>query len=429
VRFSIGGIPTTVLEIMIYILFLVWIINKIQKQYHLSFPRRRESIATLKLTINIIRNSSALNIGIILLFLGLTISTFNSSDTRTSLGIFKGWFVDPFLFFIVFVSVIKKEKHIISALKNWIFSGVAVSLISIFYLLNNDLTFDGRLKAFFLSPNHLAMYISPVFLILLFFLLNGLSFPRRRESIATINNSLRIVQNIKKISNIQYPIFLIIIFVPLYFTYSYGAFLGIFAAIIYLLIFRTKSTRALWNPILNIKPACRTGRYLILLIIISIFIIFISLGKFDQVINSNERSSFHSRLMIWNASVEIIKDNPFFGIGPGTFQNVYLSYAEKFDKQYLEWAVPQPHNIFLAFYLQTGFIGFIGFILILFWFFNGRRSRALGTMSPTSNIINIITNALIIYILIHGFIDTTYWKNDLSLMFWLVIGMKVVLRI
>ncbi|MCK4891949.1 MAG: hypothetical protein KAS78_04730, partial [Candidatus Pacebacteria bacterium] len=92
--------------------------------------------------------------------------------------------------------------------------------------------------------------------------------------------------------------------------------------------------------------------------------------------------------------------------------------AEKFDEQYLEWAVPQPHNIFLAFYLQTGLIGFIGFVLILIWFFK-RMNEAV----PRSY--NII-NALMLYVLIHGFVDTTYWKNDLSLMFWLIIGMSVV---
>ena len=113
--------------------------------------------------------------------------------------------------------------------------------------------------------------------------------------------------------------------------------------------------------------------------------------------------------MIWSAAGEIIKDNHVFGIGPGTFQKTYLSYAEKFDEPYLEWAVPQPHNIFLAFYLQTGLIGFVGFLLILYWFFSRKHLR----MSP------VIANVLMIYILIHGLVDTTYWKNDLSVMFWM----------
>ncbi len=391
-RFSICGIPTTVLEIMIYVLFLVWVLNKIQK-YYSSFPRRRESIATVIFTIITNKSNKILLIGILLLFLGLAISTFNSSDLKTSLGIFKGWFVDPFLFFIIFISVIKKEKHLVLSLKSWLASGVAVSLISIFYLLNNNLTFDDRLKSFFLSPNHLSMYLAPAFLITLILLLSN-----KKSNI--------------KILNIKYLILLIIIFIPLYFTYSYGAFLGIFIAMIYLFA----SNKFIWvlrYSIFNIK-------YLIFLIIIFTIFISTTVIKFDQVINSNERSSFHSRLMVWNASVEIIKDNPLFGIGPGTFQDVYLSYSEKFDEPYLEWAIPQPHNIFLAFYLQTGLIGFLGFILILFWFFNCRRDEAMPRLYRQ------VINILMIYILIHGLVDTTYWKNDLALMFWLIIGMMIV---
>ncbi len=399
-RFSIFGIPTTVLEMMIYILFLIWIISKIQKHY-LSFPRRRKPIVTIK-------KNSILNVGIILLFFGVIISTALSSDLRASLGIFKGWFVDPFLFFVVFTSVIKKEKHIILVLKSWLASGIAVSLISIFYLLNNSLTFDGRLKAFFLSPNHLAMYLAPAFLIGLFFLLNNLSFLRRQKSIAAINNSLRIVQTIKKISNIQHLIFIVIILIPLYFTYSYGAFLGIFIGALYLV---------LKNKKLKIRNFYLVG---FIFLILSGFI-FITTNKFNQIINSDNRSSFHSRLMIWDASVEIIKDNPLLGIGPGTFQDAYLSYSKKFGEPYLEWAVPQPHNIFLAFYLQTGIIGFLGFILILIWFFSRRRDEAVPRLYWQ------VINILMIYILVHGLIDTTYWKNDLSLMFWLLIGMKIVL--
>jgi O-antigen ligase len=415
-RFSIFGIPTTILEMMIYTLFLVWIFRKILKQYH-SIYYDTVCLGGIKKNKNKI-----LLIGIALLFLGVLISTFNSSDLKNSLGIFKGWFVDPFLFFVVFISVIKKEKHLILSLKSWLFSGIAVSLISIFYLLNNNLTFDGRLKAFFLSPNHLAMYLAPAFLIGLFFLLNDLSFPRRRESIATINNSFVVVQNIKKILNIKYLIFLIIILIPLYFTYSYGAFLGIFAAIIWL-FFKTNNLSFLRKQESTATINFKKHSFLKITasIILISFIIFISLGKFDQIISSSERSSFHSRLMIWNTAGEIIKDNLLFGIGPGTFQEIYLSYSNKFSEPYLEWAVPQPHNIFLAFYLQTGFIGFIGFVLILFWFFSSK-------LKYSNILISNILTILMIYILVHGFVDTTYWKNDLSLMFWLIIGMKAVLR-
>ncbi|MEA2098343.1 MAG: O-antigen ligase family protein [Patescibacteria group bacterium] len=396
-RFSIGGIPTTALEIMIYILFLVWILNRIRKNllYKNFYPALAEGFSDFN---RLCKNNFILSIGIALLFLGLILSTVHSSDLRTSLGVCKGWFFDPFLFFIVFISVIKKDKQIILSLKSWIFSGVAVSLIGIFYLLNNELTFDGRLKAFFLSPNHLAMYLSPAFLIVLFFLLNKKVFsiqyfcPRRTSLGLAV-----------------FSIFLLIIFISLYFTCSYGAFLGVFIGTLYLFI---------KNKRLKIKNIYLLGFISFLLL----GFIFVSSNKFNQITNSNNRSSFHSRLMIWNVAGEIIKDSPILGIGPGTFQETYLSYAERFDEPYLEWAVPQSHNIFLAFYLQTGLIGFVGFIIILIWFFS--RRDTINRVSTTVKI--YIINALMIYILIHGLVDTTYWKNDLSLIFWIVSALLLI---
>ena len=410
-RFSIFGIPTTTLEIMIYILFLTWALNQTSKQYHSTV------YSTICIAIKR-KHNLLLVVGITLLFLGLILSTLHSSNLRTSLGICKGWFFDPVLFFIVFINITKKARHIELSLASWVFSGVIVSLISIFYLLNNILTFDNRLSAFYISPNYLAMYLAPVFLIMLFFLNNNLSFPRRRESITTINDNLNIIQNIKKTSNIQYLLFIIIL-IPLFFTYSYGAFLGVFASTIWL-FYKTQICHSK-NNILKYtqkKPLLKT-----LILIILIAFIFITAAKFNQIIDSENRSSFHSRLMIWNVSAEIIKDNPIFGIGPGTFQEVYLSYSEKFDEPYLEWAVTQPHNTFLAFYLQTGLAGFIGFILILIWFFySGFKRKDNNIQYPISNVLT----PLIIYILVHGLVDTMYWKNDLSLMFWLIIGVAII---
>ncbi len=388
-RFSVLGIPSTALEIMIYILFLAWITNSLKSKYsHTLGYGSIKSIFYFKI---FSKTNFVLNIGIILLFLGVIISTAFSSDIKTSLGILKGWFFDPFLFFIVFINIIKTKREIYSVLKSWLASGAAVSMIGIFYLLSGGLTFDGRLKAFFLSPNHLAMYLAPAFLIAIWFLLEN--------------------KNRKKISNIQYPIFTIIILISLYFTHSYGAFLGLFAGGLYLVI-KNKATK--------IKNIYRLG----FVILLFFGLMFVSSGKLSQIINSNNRSSFHSRLMIWKSAGEIIKDNPLFGIGPGTFQETYLSDADKFSEPYLEWAVPQPHNIFLAFYLQAGLIGFAGFILVLVWFFQSKRhSRMPPTGGSGNNIpISDILISLMIYILVHGLVDATYWKNDLSLMFWLIIG-------
>jgi len=202
---------------------------------------------------------------------------------------------------------------------------------------------------------------------------------------------------------------LAIIAIPLYFTRSYGAFLGILGGIIYLSLF-VKNNRLKIE-----KHKSKISLALIFVLFLATASLFS--GKLEQIYDSDGRSSFHSRLVIWNASAEIIKDHPLFGIGPGTFQQTYLSYAGRFSKPYLEWAVPQPHNVFLAFYLQTGLIGFIGFVLIISWFFKSACRKR-----EAAPCVYAVVSAIMIYILVHGLVDTTYWKNDLALMFWLVIS-------
>ncbi|MEK7124040.1 MAG: hypothetical protein AAB851_04070, partial [Patescibacteria group bacterium] len=102
----------------------------------------------------------------------------------------------------------------------------------------------------------------------------------------------------------------------------------------------------------------------------------------------------------------------------------YLGY-QKYFPPYLEWAVPQPHNLFLAFWLQTGIAGFCGLILIIFSFFK-EKTAALkqngGGLFHHQNY-NFWLAAAMSVILIHGLIDTPYFKNDLSALFWLILAL------
>lgn len=430
-RTEIFSVPTTLLELMIYVLFLIWLANKIRLIY---FNKISTSTSPYPLLAKegIYPNSKFqipnLTLGIILLFLGLTISTIISNDPKTSLGIFKGWFIDPFLFFIVLTNVIKTKKQIFHLFDIWLLSGLAVATISLFYLAMGDLTYDNRLKAFFLSPNHLAMYLAPAFMIGLGLIKYNIAIVRsaaikiKTSGIIEIFRLLIGQLFIGALKSYLLCLAIIIIFIPLYFTFSYGAFLGIAVAVI--CIFLPCFNRGLDG--FNRQPVKRRRKYLFygIILCLSIFLLIFSLSfnKFQQIADSQDRSSFHSRLMIWNSSKEILKDNFVFGIGPGTFQNVYLSYADRFSEPYLEWAVPQPHNVFLAFWLQTGLLGLAGFILILAWFFyNGLKYK--NTIHSSQITISMI---LMLYFLVHGLVDTTYWKNDLSLMFWILIGIMAI---
>ena len=368
IRLRIGWIPTNLLELMIGGLFIIWLVSRIRinssqlKKVNFFFP-------------------------VFLIFLGVTLATLFSVDTITSAGIWKSWFIIPLIFFIIIISYLKSKERVRDILFALFLSGTGVALVAFFYWLNNNLTYDGRLRAFYLSPNHLAMYLSPI-LILSFYL-----YPFFK----------------KKISRILLFTADCLLFTVIYLTYSYGAWLGIGGALIFVLIIFFKSR----TPE-NKRHFFYLTSFFILLVVFS-FVWQIPSQKFQGFLDFSY-PSWQSRLIIWQSAGTIIKDHSLIGIGPGMFQEYYLDYQTKLPP-YLEWSVPQPHNLFLAFWLQTGLLGLIGFIWLLFKFF--------GSVIPqqTSKKLSFILIAAMIYILIHGLVDTTYWKNDLSIIFWLLIGM------
>jgi len=356
----------TILELMIYGLFLIWLIEKFFN-------------SELKSIFQFFTEDKFWFYPIFLIFLGVTISTLFSNNIQTSAGIWKGWFLAPLLFLIVLINNIKIKEQIRNIVFALFLSGTVVSLIAFFYWLNNNLTYDGRLQAFYLSPNYLAMYLSPI-LILSFYLY------------------FCVKKNIYKI--ILFIIYCLF-FVIIYLTYSFGAWLGLFIALIFIII--------------NSRKEKINFSYLLIGIL---FLLLVCL-LFGQMPNKKLQGfldfsypSLKSRLIIWQSAWEIIKDHSLIGIGPGMFQKYYLEYQNKF-KPYLEWAVPQPHNVFFAFWLQAGLIGLIGFIWLLIIFFRSKYST-----------LNTILMAAMIYILIHGLIDATYWKNDLSIIFWIITALS-----
>ena len=137
--------------------------------------------------------------------------------------------------------------------------------------------------------------------------------------------------------------------------------------------------------------------------------------RLQNAFGISERSSIASRIQIWRSAFAIGRENPVFGIGSGAFQEEYLVYQKNYPP-YLEWAVPQPHNIYLAFWLQTGFLGLAGFLLLLVWFF---RKSLNDRMLDVGFWIFLV----MLYTLLHGSVDTLYWKNDLSVIFWALLAL------
>ncbi|EKE15632.1 MAG: hypothetical protein ACD_11C00116G0019 [uncultured bacterium] len=358
IRFSFFGLPTNVLEVLAGISILLLFLEKKQ----LLFLDWKNICHQFRFPL-------------VLLFLGLLLSFFANKFSLDSLGIIKGWFVAPFLFSISLPLIFKEEKDVRKLLE-WLYFSISwVAIVSLGYKFFNIVTYDGRLTSFYLSPNHLAMYLAPGFFIGTYLIKNPV--------------------------NKKYLFFLsaLLIFIAsaFYFTFSYGAWLSVFLS--FALLFFIGKDFILKKNVLVLSA----------LILFVFFVFQINNPKLSFL--DNPRSSLSSRMMIWDSGLKIIKDNPFFGIGPGNFQNKYLEY-QKFFLPYLEWAVPQPHNIYLAFWLQAGILGLLGFLILCsHWIYLQIKQK---NAAETTVFLGIF-----LYILLHGLIDTPYWKNDLAFVFWI----------
>lgn len=358
-RFSIFGFPTNLWEVL-SIAVIILATGRIEREGKVS--RYEKKIIFLFLAI----------------ILGLILGMIKSGNYKAGLGIIKGWFIIPFLFAFLAQKVIKNKNK---AHKSLYLSVVLVAMVALAYKFLGIVTYDGRLEAFFNSPNFLAMYLAPGIII---------------GAIKCSENRCG-----KLGSKIIQTITMLMILLPLYLTYSYSAWLSLAVALSAVFFLSGKFSK----------------KYLIMSGIIFLAVVFLlkDTVKFNNLAHFDSRSSFASRMMIWKSSEKILSDNFIIGIGPGNFQEVYLEY-QKYFLPYLEWAVPHPHNIFLAFWLYSGLIGIVSFLVIAYIFFKKSIEE-----KRLKNITSMLSLAIILYFIFHGLVDTTYFKNDMATIFWLAI--------
>jgi O-antigen ligase len=366
IKIRVGWISFNVLELLVAILVLAWILNRNNKYSILD---------------------TQYSMPVALIFFGLFSSIFFNEGYYAGLGVVKGWFFFPALFAAVFFDQLKRDEALLEkSLAALFFSGVLVSAAGTAFEFFGFLTFDHRLKIFWDSPNQAAMFLAAPFLIGAFLALKE--------------------KNIRK--KIVYFVGLFLIALNLYFTFSFGACLGIGAA---LAVFFCS-----W------LGQIRQKKYFVIALGLAVFVLgAASVGKYESLRGLGERSSLASRFMIWKSAGLMIEKNPFLGIGPGNFQEKYLEY-QKYFLPYLEWSVPQPHNIFLAFWLESGAFGLIGFVWTLALFFKDNK-KTIEKNRP----FGILFLAIMIYILVHGMVDTTYWRNDLAFVFWAIVAANLFL--
>ena len=328
---------------------------------------------------------------------GATLSFLSNPFSLSGLGLLKTWFYFPALVALLVFVVVRTLSAVRLLFFSWFLSGLGVALTGLLLYSHGGVTYDGRLALPFASPNFLAMYLAPSILIALYFLVypwqkNVLRFWERGGLLFALG----------------------VLLTALFLTHSYGAWVAVFFSV-GLFLFGRHYQGFSWRRTFLIGAA-------LALCFSSLFLLERSGEKWQALISHNERSSFASRAIIWRAGLAMVVDAPLLGIGVGRFQETYLQYQQYFPP-YLEWAVPQPHNLLLALWLETGALGLVGFLFVVgrsVWFL--ARNFFLPTDKEQGNLALLVFSLLCLYLLF-GLTDTPYFHTDSAFLCWLLLAL------
>ena len=125
-----------------------------------------------------------------------------------------------------------------------------------------------------------------------------------------------------------------------------------------------------------------------------------------------------SRIDLWTATAHLLQARPLLGAGLAGFPTRIEPY---FSHLHTQANFIDPHNIVLNFWVETGFLGLlaiawvIGAGMVVGW--RGWRLPE-GWWRPYQLGVLLAMVAVVV----HGLVDVPYFKNDLSLEFWTILG-------
>jgi O-antigen ligase len=124
--------------------------------------------------------------------------------------------------------------------------------------------------------------------------------------------------------------------------------------------------------------------------------------RFDLI---GEDNTSRQRLLYWENGIEMIKQNPIFGVG-------YFNFAPYFDRYYPEDRLfgnaQLPHNIFIQVGTDSGLIGLAIFLSILIVLYRNRRRKNSDDLL-LSKIMPYMSVSLVGYIVAGQFVTVTYY--------------------
>lgn len=133
-----------------------------------------------------------------------------------------------------------------------------------------------------------------------------------------------------------------------------------------------------------------------------------------------EDSSNNFRINVWAAVVDMIRDRPILGIGPGNdaFNKIYPLYMRP------KYTALSAYSVLLEITVETGLIGLSCFLWLL-WVTLNQAIAQLRRLRQTRNSQGfwlIAALATMAGFMAHGLFDTVWYRPQLNTIWWLAVG-------
>jgi O-antigen ligase len=317
------------------------------------------------------------DIPILLLLLAGAIAVVVPQDHRAALGLYRAYFIEPVAIFYVAADLLRGEATLKRAVISFAIGSSIFAVLNLVAvaqaLLDHKFHVGSAPNALYGDANYVAMYLEPaVAFAIAVFLFAGT--PRWRWLGA---------------------VWLPITGLALLLTLSKGAYLALF--------------------VLGVVVILRMRRWMLPLLI-GLVAVALALSRIPLIAQriATSENSLVGRFQIYGAAIRVLEENPILGLGLGGFDYTFRKHASQ----------PYPHDVWLTFWVEIGLLGLIAFAVIFF----GLLWRGWRALPQTEGFYRVamwgVLGSLVLWG-VHGLVDSPYWKNDMSVEFWVLAAIEL----
>ena len=378
VRWHLGPLPTTLLENLILLTVAAFLVETAVERGTIVWR-------------------TPFTVPALLFIVAGALDVIAAPDRRAALGLYRAYLLEPIAFFIVLISVVNTLRRAYAILLGLAVAALGVGLPNAVVVLRAGLQHRLDLSGtppvvIYQTANAVALFLLPVIAVAAAVAAYGKGRVRAAAAAFLV---------------LSVPCFLL--------TLSRGGFLALGAVVLALALTHRRRT---WY----LAAAVAAGAVFALLPPIS--------KRLAYELNFNDpHNTLVGRIPLWQATLQLLRDRPVFGAGLSGFETRIAPY---WNATHIDRFI-YPHNILLNFWVTTGILGVVAFGWLLLQGFRTSWGGWRSTDSPSPSgggqgggswrPIDLGVFLALIGIVVHGLVDVPYFKNDLSLEFWVLLAL------